>query len=323
LREKFGGINTVRTGKTPAMATLYISYKAEDRSCAKQVSDALEELGHRPIYDAVALAPGKDWRHVLADELSKADACVVLLNERSLASPFVLGEIGAARALYHEFGRMLLVPVILGDLEIPPVISDLFVVRMASDGSDHQRVAKEIGKAVTDHFNRLRMSYPRIFISHRHKDVPVVEALVSVVEAAFEIQTPDLRCTSVHPYRLRAGERTSDRLRLELQRAEAVLGIVTPDTKESTYVLFELGASWGRGGVTFPLLAFGASAADVPAPIGDLHTLDLSEEAECHQLIEDLSDVTTLNPRDGNRSKIAEQISKLATISRNARVKNC
>jgi TIR domain len=309
-------------GKTTAMATLYISYKAEDRPIAQQLSDALKELGHRPICDAVALTPGKDWRHVLANELSKADACVVLLNERSLTSPFVLGEIGAARALYHEFGRMLLAPVVLGDLEIPPVINDLFAVRMASDGSDHQRVAKEIGKAVDDHFNRLRMNYPRIFVSHRHKDVPVVEGLVSVIETAFQIQTHDLRCTSVHPYRLRAGERTSDRLRLELQRAEAVLGIVTPDTKDSTYVLFELGASWGRGGVTFPLLAFGASTADVPAPIGDLHTLDLSDEAECHQLIEDLSDVTTLNRRDGNGPKVAQQISKLATISRSARQAN-
>jgi len=154
-------------------------------------------------------------------------------------------------------------------------------------------------KAAEDHFNRLRMNYPRIFVSHRHKDVPVVEALVSVIEAAFQIQTHDLRCTSVHPYPLRAGERTSDRLRLELHRAEGVLGIVTPDTKDSTYVLFELWAAWGRGGVTFPLLAFGASTGDVPAPIGDLRTLDLSDEAECHQLIEDLSDVTTLNRRGG------------------------
>lgn len=304
------------------MATLYISYKREDRPIAEQLSDALEKLGHRPIYDAVTLAPGENWRHVLANELSKADACVVLLNARSLTSPFVLGEIGAARALYLEFGRMLLMPVILGDLEIPSVINDLFSVRMASDGSDRQRVAKEIGKAVDDHFNRRRMNNPRIFVSHRHKDVPVVEQLISVIEAAFHIQTQDLRCTSVHPYRLRVGERTSDRLRLELQRAEAVLGIVTPDTKDSTYVLFELGASWGRGGVTFPLLAFGASTADVPAPIGDLHTLDLSDEAECHQLIEDLSDVITLKRRDGNGPKIAQQISKLATTSRGARQAN-
>jgi hypothetical protein len=48
------------------MATLYISYKVEDRPIAKQISDALEELGHRPIYDAIALAPGENWRHVLA-----------------------------------------------------------------------------------------------------------------------------------------------------------------------------------------------------------------------------------------------------------------
>src|SRR5262249_16742008 len=139
-----------------------------------------------------------------------------------------------------------------------------------------------------------------------------------VLEAAFEIQHDDMRCTSVHPYKLRAGDRTTDRLKAELRRAEAVLGVVTPDMKASSYVLFELGASWGRGGVTFPLLARGATIAEVPARIGDLHTLSLSDAAECHQLIDDLADVTTLRRRSQAMSVIGERIAELTLTASQA-----
>ena len=71
-------------------------------------------------------------------------------------------------------------------------------------------------------------------------------------------------------------------------RAEAVPGVVTPNMKASSCVLFELGASWGRRGVTFPLLARGATTVDIPAPIGNLYTLEFHDEAEYYQLIDDL-----------------------------------
>jgi hypothetical protein len=298
------------------MATIYVSYKLEERDLAKQLSEQLERLGHRAVYDAVAVAPGENWRQVLLDALSAADAVVVLLSERAMGSPFIMGEIGAARALYHAFGHMLLLPVLVGDIPIPSVISDLFAVRIRADKAGISQASDEIVKAVADHFTRTRHGYPRVFISHRHNDAPVAQALVSAIETAFHVDPKDLRCTSVHPYRLRAGERTGDRLRAEIRRAEAVLGILTPDTKASSYVLFELGASWGRGGVTFPLLARGASSADVPAPIGDLHTLSLHDEAECHQLMDDLADVTTLRRQEKRGAVLSERIVELVSQAR-------
>jgi hypothetical protein len=112
----------------------------------------------------------------------------------------------------------------------------------------------------------------------------------------------------VQPYRLKVGDRTSDRLRAELQTAEAVLGILTPDTKDSSYVLFELGASWGRRGTTFPLLARGATLADIPSPIGDLHPLALHSEADCFQLIDDLVEATSLRGKDRRGARLSERI---------------
>jgi hypothetical protein len=291
------------------MSTLYISYQNEDSKLARALSDELEALGHTAVYDAVAIAPGQNWRDVLMRALASADAVIVLLTERALGSHFVMGEIGAARALQHSFGRTLLLPVIVGDLPLPNVVSDLFTIRITPDPAGIQQAAHELNRAFSE--AAARRGSPRIFISHRHNDVSVVQALVNVLEAAFEIEPTDLRCTSVHPYRLKAGDRTADRIRAELQRAEAVLGIISPDVKGSSYVLFELGASWGRAGITLPLLIRGATATDVPAPIGDLHTLSLANEAECRQLIDDLADEVTLRRKMGSEPLIAQRIREL------------
>jgi hypothetical protein len=107
-------------------------------------------------------------------------------------------------------------------------------------------------------------------------------------------------------------------LREELQFAEAVIGVISPDSKGSSYVLFELVASWGRGllGATLPLLVRGATNADVPAPIAALTILSLSDEADCHQLLEDLAVVvTSLRRRDGQESAIAEQMTQLMKVA--------
>jgi hypothetical protein len=276
------------------MATFYLGYKREETDTAIALAKEIESLGHTPIFDALAIAPGQNWRDVLLRALSTADAMVPILSEKALNSKFLMAEIGSARALQFKFGRPLLLPVLVGEVPMPEIVSDLFTVRMANDLPSISATARELVRALEVHTDRTKRGFPKIFISHRHADVAVVEALVKVLTTAFEIEPTDLRCTSVHPYRLKAGDRTSDRLRVELERADAVLGIISPNVKDSTYVLFELGASWGRAGITMPLLVQGATSADVPSPLGDLHTLSLTEEAEAYQLIDDLADVVDL-----------------------------
>lgn len=298
------------------MSKLYLSYKSEDASLANALAAQLQTLGQNVVYDALALEPGSNWRDVLLCTLISSDAVIVLLTERALHSHFVMGEIGAARALQHITGTTLLLPVLVGAIDIPAVVSDLFTVRMQMTDSGIKDTARELLRALEEHQARTKRGYPRIFISHRHIDVDVVQALVNVLSASFEIQPKDLRCTSVHPYRLKAGDRTADRLRAELQRAEAVLGIISPDVKASSYVLFELGASWGRAGITLPLLVRGATSADVPAPIGDLRTLSLADEAECHQLIDDLADVVSLKRQSKQSSVIAQRVIDLVNSAK-------
>jgi len=47
------------------MASLYLSYKNEDVELAHSLAKELKQLGHNVTYDALALAPGQNWRDVL------------------------------------------------------------------------------------------------------------------------------------------------------------------------------------------------------------------------------------------------------------------
>ena len=148
-------------------------------------------------------------------------------------------------------------------------------------------------------------------------DEGVVKALDSLLETSFEIEAKDIRCTSVHPYRLSSGDRASEKLKAEIKAAEVVLGILSPEAQDSKYVLAELGAAWGCDVPTFPLLIRGATYTDVTSPLNELSCLDLRIGTNCIQCVEAISRVTTFRRRQktGDMPRIqeaAEELIKLA-----------
>ncbi|WP_420124871.1 toll/interleukin-1 receptor domain-containing protein [Longimicrobium sp.] len=295
------------------MATIFISYKNEDRALATRLAELLRAAGHTIRVDTDAVLVGSSWRDALMRALMESDALVVLLTPAALQSQFVLAEVGAARAFSQTERKMGLFPVVLGDMEILPFIQDLFVFRLRDVDEESLRVAAaDLDTAVREHvLQREATRGPLLFISHRHKDEAIARALVETLQAAFELDPADIRCTSVRPYRLPVGERTAERLRAELRGTGAVLGIIAPDTLESSYVLFELGAAWSNGILTCPLLVRGATHVNIPDPIRDLSPLSLSSGGDCQQLLDDLEDVLKLKPKAVTRGALHDRIDAL------------
>ena len=310
------------------MATVFISYSwgDGDKELAKKIQLRLESKGHNVNIDTDLLdAGGSALRDKIHNALRESDGVVALLTKMSLQSHYVLGEVGEARVGWHE-ERKFLIPAAVAHMDIPKFVRDLTVVRML-DGSDGaaDEAAERIHKGITAHVEEKENQnekYPLIFISHRHKDSEVAKALASLLEVAFEIKADDIRCTSVDPYGLELGDRTSDRLKTEIGHAEVVLGIISPDTVESSYVLFELGASWGHGRPTFPLLVGGASFENVPSPLTELHSASLEDVANCQKLIDNLAKSTSLEERQGFSPRVAKEIGKMAKAARPSRKKN-
>jgi hypothetical protein len=220
------------------MSNLFISYMNADTGIAENLEQLLLDKGHQVRIRVSAAVPGL-WRTKFTRGLAAADAVLVILSDSGLTSKNVLGEIGAARVMDYLKG-MVVLPILVGDMPIPDFISDLYCFRLKSDDkAELAKLADKLDKAITDDVK----SAPRIFISHRHVDEPIAAKLAALLDQAFHIDKNDLRCTSVKPYVLSPGERTSEQLRSDIVRSELVIGILGPDIVEWNYVLCELGAS--------------------------------------------------------------------------------
>jgi hypothetical protein len=97
------------------------------------------------------LVPGVEWRRELLDKLLLSDGVVVLLTPNALGSPFVLSEIGSARAS----SKLFLIPVVVGNLPIHPVVQDIWAVPLlSSKPAAVSKAAKQIDEAVKTHLER-------------------------------------------------------------------------------------------------------------------------------------------------------------------------
>ncbi len=94
-----------------------------------------------------------------------------------------------------------------------------------------------------------------VFISHSSIDAALAEALIDLLKSALGIRAEQIRCSSVDGYRLPVGVNTEGKLREEVNAATVVVGLITPNSLKSPYVMFELGARWGANRFLAPLPA--------------------------------------------------------------------
>lgn len=297
------------------MSSVFILHDQSNQRVVEYICKRFEKLS----YTCSTGQRSRNVKHRLDDQIFEAvKSCKVIIpivNQHTIrASQFSL-EIGALLTLTRLNPSILLLPLVVGDIRIPLSIKHLNPIRLSNVSEDWlDKVTKQLQASVQSHIDKQDIS-PRIFISHPHKDQRLVEALVDVLNTTFEIQKNDLRCTSVNPYKLSVGESTPDRLKHELLNAEVIIGIVTPHTKSSNYVLFELGGAWIQNKVIFPLLGCGGSIEDIPDPLANRTALFLDQTSECYRLIDDLENVTSLNRRRSVSAEVSDCVEQLVLIA--------
>ena len=128
-----------------------------------------------------------------------------------------------------------------------------------------------------------------IFISHSSKDADLALALIDLLKAGLGLMADQIRCSSVDGYRLPVGVNTEGKLREEVTAAKVVVGLITPNSLSSYYVMFELGARWGSNLFLAPLLA-NVKARELSGPLSLLNALSANSEAQLHQLLANIGD---------------------------------
>lgn len=131
----------------------------------------------------------------------------------------------------------------------------------------------------------------RLFISHSSDDAELTSKLIELLRSSLNLSASEIRCTSVDGYRLPGGAATDDQLRLEINRAEAFIAVISDRSLNSLYVLFELGARWGAGKQLIPLLTADASPEILSGPLARLNCLRANSAAQIQQLVAQIAKI--------------------------------
>ena len=135
-----------------------------------------------------------------------------------------------------------------------------------------------------------------VFIAHTADDSEIAKCLIDLLTKALQLKSDQVRCTSVDGYRLPAGAPIDETLRVEVNDSKLLIGIITPNSIKSAYVIFELGARWGAQEPMIPLLAAGATPGHLEGPLAGINTLNAGEEGQVHQLVEEAASHLGLKP---------------------------
>ena len=212
------------------MASIFLAYDSRDRDLARYLEDGLGKKDHICVWGVDELIAGRGWGELMPRRIAEADAVIALLTENSERSRSVWSEIGAARALANSERSTALLPVVVGLEKAPGYVDDILKLWCSSSSEENlDKLIAEVDTAIKAHLAAVeaeasRDFSPKIFISHRHKDQKIAEALTRSIRAAFELEAKEIRCTSVQPYRLPFGKNTSERLRDEIGKASGACG---------------------------------------------------------------------------------------------------
>jgi len=123
------------------MAKIFVSYSRKDRSYVEQIVDQLKLNGHEIVVDVDSISAGQNWQQTLAEGLKISDVFIAFISSNSVTSQNVLIEIGAARAYASESDRMLVIPIVIDEVQVPPAIQSLLYI-----GALEFNVAEVVGK---------------------------------------------------------------------------------------------------------------------------------------------------------------------------------
>ncbi len=143
-----------------------------------------------------------------------------------------------------------------------------------------------------------RATSATVFISHSSIDVELVRNIVALLRFALNLKATQIRATSVAGHKLEGGANTESVLRREIRNCSVVIGVLSPASTQSMYVLFELGARWGMARELIPLTAGGLRPGSIRGPLAGRHILDCSKEGDVHKLVKQVKKLLHASQED-------------------------
>ncbi len=144
-------------------------------------------------------------------------------------------------------------------------------------------------------------SQPDVFISYRVRpDEPLARALKRLLETALD-PTPNVFVSGLGGVRA-SHQGFREQIQSAAAQAKAFLGVITPQSKDREWILFEAGAAFGRQVPYIPVL-FGIDFTEISSSIEGYHAYTHDDRDGIERALSELGSVISceLRPRFGTR----------------------
>jgi hypothetical protein len=140
----------------------------------------------------------------------------------------------------------------------------------------------------------------RIFVSHSSKDSEAGKALVDLLSRAFPQLEDQILYTSMQSSGLPSGAKIPETLQQGLNESDIVIGIISSNSLDSDWVLFELGAAWGMQKLVIPLLC-NIKHEYLPRPLRERNAVKAHDRGDILQMLETIRNRLEINQRPDTR----------------------
>lgn len=129
---------------------VYFSHDPKETTEAEEgrFADALRQAGLEPVDSAADLEPGGgNWQEKISEKLTSSDALVFVIGPESERSPWLQREWSASVEESWANPDKPMIPILVGDAELPPFLQNRNAIRVAS-GEQWEEAARSLVAAL-------------------------------------------------------------------------------------------------------------------------------------------------------------------------------
>lgn len=135
-------------GPSSRNRSVFVSYSPADRALASGLAAGLRARGIEVWIESEALEPGRSWAEAIDQMLANARYCIVLVSVGSNpADPHTSIEWSKIQGSIWARRNLQVLPVIIGDAEIPPFLRRWQALRV-SDKADMDALVEDVINAL-------------------------------------------------------------------------------------------------------------------------------------------------------------------------------
>jgi len=126
----------------------------------------------------------------------------------------------------------------------------------------------------------------KLFIVHKETDKNIATLLVDYIRKATGLKPDQIMCSSVAGCQIPAGGWIAGELKKSIKSSAHIIALCSYKSVESTWVIFELGASWVLSKSIVALVGPGVRKDKLPAPIMEHSAIHIQKDEALPRIVD-------------------------------------